>query len=61
MVPGLLRATRLPASHRDLAARNVLIAEELAVKISDYGLSRDVSVEKEYYRMQTFGRPIPLR
>ena len=47
--------------HRDIAARNVLIGEDLCVKVSDLGLSRDVSVEKEYYRMQTFARPLPLR
>ena len=47
--------------HRDLAARNVLMGEDLTVKISDYGLSRDVTTEKNYYRMQTFSRPIPLR
>lgn len=37
--------------HRDLAARNVLVADEDTVKISDFGLARFKSDEKEYYRM----------
>jgi serine/threonine protein kinase len=43
-----------------LKARNVLIDENLHVKISDYGLSRDVDEDKSYYRMKT-ERPLPLR
>ena len=35
--------------------------ENLLVKIADFGLSRDVSTEKSYYTLQTFGRPMPIR
>ena len=35
--------------HCDLAARNILIAEGFVLKISDFGMARDIS-GKEYYR-----------
>jgi serine/threonine protein kinase len=46
--------------HRDLAARNVLVGVDLVCKVSDYGLSREVTEERDYYRHRT-DRAVPLR
>lgn len=45
--------------HRDLAARNVLIASADCLKISDFGLSRDV-YHNNFYCKTTSGK-LPLR
>ncbi|KAL3047275.1 hypothetical protein OYC64_021489 [Pagothenia borchgrevinki] len=37
--------------HRDLAARNILVASESLVKIADFGLTKVVPFDKEYYRV----------
>ena len=44
--------------HRDLAARNILVAEDGACKVADFGLSRDLSNE-EYYISQ--GGVVPVK
>ncbi|XP_018601462.1 tyrosine-protein kinase JAK2 [Scleropages formosus] len=37
--------------HRDLAARNILVASETLVKIADFGLTKIIPFDKEYYRV----------
>ena len=46
--------------HRDLAARNVLVGERNVCKVADYGLSRELSDDKTYYRLKS-GLGVPLR
>jgi serine/threonine protein kinase len=45
--------------HKDLAARNILIGEQLHVKISDLGLSREI-YSADYYRVQSKSS-LPIR
>ncbi|XP_036435567.1 tyrosine-protein kinase JAK2 [Colossoma macropomum] len=41
--------------HRDLAARNILVAGDTLVKIADFGLTKIIPFDKEYYRVKQFG------
>ncbi|XP_062251309.1 tyrosine-protein kinase JAK2 [Platichthys flesus] len=41
--------------HRDLAARNILVASETLVKIADFGLTKIIPSDKEYYRVKQLG------
>jgi len=60
---GMNEIHKLGIMHRDLACRNVLVNkdenEELIIKISDFGLSRE-QVESEYYSMKS-GSDVPIR
>ncbi|KAG2461780.1 tyrosine-protein kinase JAK1 [Polypterus senegalus] len=38
--------------HRDLAARNVLVENENTVKIGDFGLTKTIQTNKEYYTVK---------
>uniref|UniRef100_A0A4W5QQN5 Tyrosine-protein kinase n=1 Tax=Hucho hucho TaxID=62062 RepID=A0A4W5QQN5_9TELE len=41
--------------HRDLASRNILVESELRVKIGDFGLSKVLPQDKEYYMVKEPG------
>ncbi|XP_074641285.1 fibroblast growth factor receptor 4-like [Tubulanus polymorphus] len=47
--------------HRDLAARNCLVAtEDFKIKIADFGLTRNIGSELDYYKKKTDGR-LPVK
>lgn len=39
--------------HRDLAARNVLLVNQQFAKISDFGLSKALGADDNYYKVRT--------
>ncbi|KAA8589465.1 hypothetical protein FQN60_012830 [Etheostoma spectabile] len=46
--------------HRDLAARNILVASESLVKIADFGLTKVIPCDKEYYRSDVWSFGVVL-
>ncbi|KAK3539442.1 hypothetical protein QTP70_008054 [Hemibagrus guttatus] len=42
--------------HRDLAARNVLLVNQHYAKISDFGLSKALGADNNYYKARTLGK-----
>lgn len=40
--------------HRDLAARNVLLVNEHHAKISDFGMSKALGYDNQYYKVITY-------
>ncbi len=41
--------------HRDLAARNVLLVNEHFAKISDFGMSKALGIDSDYYQVCVCG------
>ena len=46
--------------HRDLATRNILIDREMFLKVSDFGLSRDIYSNDAYHMAHNRDR-LPVR
>ncbi|XP_064620846.1 fibroblast growth factor receptor 1-A-like [Lineus longissimus] len=56
---GMAHLAQTKFVHRDLAARNILVDDNNVLKISDFGLSRDI-YEQGYYRKVTTGK-LPVK
>jgi len=54
-------AGTLKIVHRDLAARNCLLSADKVCKIADFGLSRGLVENKDYYRVNEESDPIPVK
>ena len=48
----------LQVLHGDLAARNILLAENNIVKISDFGLAKDIYKNNQYLHQEQQGENI---
>ena len=52
---GMKYLCKMKFVHRDLAARNVLLAAGTVIKISDFGLTRDIYEEDSYMKTSKVG------
>ncbi|XP_077977340.1 hepatocyte growth factor receptor-like [Glandiceps talaboti] len=57
---GMAYLASLKFVHRDLAARNCMVDESETIKVSDFGLSRDI-YEREYYASEDKKAKLPIR